>query len=393
MSPHSSDLDVVLTATAQIVVPELPRLPEGDAVDSPNSATPPPPIEKDSTRSVSSSGHRPPIPPKDRRHSPSSALRFVSNNPELSTHSNGLPKDRSRRRHPHPIMNQLASLKHWFVESAKRAKSPGIKSDVSTLKTPQNKSPAEPRRSPANAGTHQASTSTVSPKPPAPASLNPRAHMKAHHRSSLSPTPLTPHSSYRRPSAGLRGRKSTSSSVSSVRSIHHVHTHSKASSTSSTSNSVASTALTHRVSRSPHTSVKVLPATPITATFPSNIRLVRTAPSPIATHYNESATFGVFPASPGLVFAKRKKTPFRGPMLNIGATSGGSPARGRDSGTGSRSTSVPRRRSGELPQVGEEDEDEIEEVEAFSPIAGDGEETVVEGREEGMTGWVDYAGH
>ncbi|MCJ1474679.1 hypothetical protein MMC13_003339 [Lambiella insularis] len=389
---HRSSPEGFLIPTAQIVLPELPHLPEGDIVNSPKSATPPPPIEKDSARSLSSSRHRPPIPPKDRRHSRSSALQLVSINPELSNNSNGFRKDRPRRRHPHPIMNHLASLKHWFVESAKRAKSPGTKSDASTLKTPQDKSPAEPRRSPANAGTRQASTATVSPKPPVHPPLNPHSHIKPHQRSSLSPTPLTPHSSYRRSSAGLRGRKSTSSSVSSVRSIHHVHTHSKASSTSSTSNSVKSTALNHRATRSPHTSVKVLPATPTTTTFPSNIRLVRTAPSAIATHYNESATFGVMPASPGLIFAKRKKTPFRGPMLNIGASNGASPARGRDTGTGSRSTSVPRRRSGELPQVGEEDEDEVEEVEAFSPVPDDGEETIVEGREEGTTGWVEYVG-
>ena len=89
-------------------------------------------------------------------------------------------------------------------------------------------------------------------------------------------------------------------------------------------------------------------------------------PPPISTHYNEAASFGPM-VSPGLTFAKRKKTPFRGPMLHINPSR--SPAgRGRDSGTGSRSTSVAGRRSGELvPPVQEENEDEIEEVESFSP--------------------------
>ena len=80
-------------------------------------------------------------------------------------------------------------------------------------------------------------------------------------------------------------------------------------------------------------------------------------------------------------------------MLHIGATGSESPARGRDGGNGSRSTSVTRRRSGEIIKIEEEDEDEIEEVEAFSPIVGDVDETIAEGREEGMVGWVDYSGH
>jgi len=80
-------------------------------------------------------------------------------------------------------------------------------------------------------------------------------------------------------------------------------------------------------------------------------------------------------------------------MLNIGGTTGGNPARVKDSGNGSRSTSVTRRRSGEIIKIEEEDEDEVEEVEAFSPISGDVDETIVEGRDEGMVGWVDYSGH
>ena len=80
-------------------------------------------------------------------------------------------------------------------------------------------------------------------------------------------------------------------------------------------------------------------------------------------------------------------------MLNIGGTTGGNPTRVKDGGNGSRSTSVTRRRSGEIIKIEEEDEDEVEEVEAFSPIVSDADETIVEGREEGMVGWVDYSGH
>ena len=74
-------------------------------------------------------------------------------------------------------------------------------------------------------------------------------------------------------------------------------------------------------------------------------------------------------------------------MLNIGGSSPSSARRDSGTGPGSRSGSVPRRRSGELiAPIGEEDEDEVEEVESFSPVLGDAEETLVEGREQGMPG-------
>jgi hypothetical protein len=69
-----------------------------------------------------------------------------------------------------------------------------------------------------------------------------------------------------------------------------------------------------------------------------------------------------------LIFAKRKKTPFKGPMLSVSTTGGGSSR--RDSSL-PRSSSAAGRRSGEI--IEEEDEDEIEEVDAFSPIVEPGE--------------------
>ena len=274
-------------------------------------------------------------------------------------------------------MNQLASIKHWFLESAKRARSPASKSDSSTLKSsPQERKssvgPRRPTNKPTNnngniltvtPGRHFSGASYPGPRIPTPK-----------HSVSLSPAPITPRSSYRRSSGGLRGRKSTSSSVSSIRSIHHVPTHSKASSTSSASNSVHSSAPFSKGSRSPHPSIKVLPTTPTVAAFPSNIRLVRAPPN-----YNESANF----ASPaGLVFAKRKKRPFRGPALAIGTSNNGSPGgRPRDSSVGgSRSASAVGRTSGEI--IEEEDEDEVEEVDTFSPVAAEAEETIWEGGKE-----------
>lgn len=375
---------------AQIILPELPRLPEGMALESPTSPTPPPPIEKDSIHSTSPS-RRPLPPPKERRRSRGSTLQIQlasSSNQNLSVPINGR---RQPRRHQHPFMSQLASIKQWFLESAKRARSPGHRNDASSFKQPSEKSSAEPRRSPTAESQRPPLTQSKQASPPNTLP-RPLVTTPQQQRLSLSPAPQTPRSSYRRSSAGLRGRKSTSSSVSSIRSIQHVHTHSKASSTSST-NSVQSSALPSstgggRSSRSPHTSVKVLPATPTTSAFPSNIRIVRSSP------FNESAfpPPGTATSPGGLVYAKRKKTPFRGPMLNLnanalsggGASSGGAGASGRrrDSSVGTnRSVSVKGRRSGEI--IEEEDEDEVEEVDVFSPLAMEADETIWEGEERG----------
>ncbi|GAB1213976.1 hypothetical protein ATERTT37_003132 [Aspergillus terreus] len=117
---------------SQLAVPELPILPEPIPTKpveptAPNntSTPPPPPIDKDSIRSASSTRRRPQPPPKDRRRSRPSTLHMSASQPELNQHSNGLFRRRTRRQYP--IISQLASLKHWFVESAKRAKSPHSK--------------------------------------------------------------------------------------------------------------------------------------------------------------------------------------------------------------------------------------------------------------------------
>lgn len=336
----------------------------------------------------------------------SSTLQLVHTNPDLLK-PNGYPKRRSGKKQQSGFINQLAHIKHWFVESAKRAKSPSAKSEASTLKVPQEKrSPPQPSRSPTLGTSSRNAPATITPSRQSLASYpTPPRISAAKQRSSLSPGPLTPRSaSYRRASTGLRGRKSTSSSVSSVRSMHRPPAHSKASSTSSTTNSVTSSAVHHNSTKSlsgnhrissPHTSVKVLPATPTFGSFPSNVRLVRNPP---AHNYNEA--FGPPPGAP-LVFAKRRKTPFRGPALNLGtainsyspsssrAASGvGGPSRSRDQSVGShRSASAAGRRSGEI--IEEEDEDEIEEVDTFSPLPAEVEvvwETKTE--EDGSGEWV-----
>ncbi|OCK73394.1 Pkinase-domain-containing protein [Lepidopterella palustris CBS 459.81] len=349
-------------------ISDLPRLPETQT--SPDSDPAPPPIEKDTIRSASSSRTRPPLPPKEVRRSRSSMLQVVQSNPDLLNPNGFVPK--RRQKYQQPFINHLTSLRNWFKESAKRARSPNSKASSGTSpKVAQGKNSPDARR--------QSSTGTPSNRNSA--HVRPDLHTRAAFpqrprvsttastgsakRPSLSPSPLTPHSSYRRSSAGLRGRKSTSSSLSSIRSIHHHHSHSKASSTSSASLASPSVSTASKAGKSPHTSVKVLPATPTTSSFPSNIRIVR-APA----NEGGAAFGGLPPPSPGLIFAKRKRSPFKGPMLNV--NSHGSPSTSRQrSENNSRSASVQGRRSGEI--IEEEDEDEVEEVDEFSPVMRPGE--------------------
>ncbi|KAL8740864.1 MAG: hypothetical protein Q9190_006478, partial [Brigantiaea leucoxantha] len=219
-------LDLPNLSIAQLVLPELPKLPEGLTLDSPGSATPPPPIEKDHVRSGSSSRHRPLPPPKEKRRSRGSTLQLAAVNHELLSPSNGLSKRRSgRRQSKHAFINQLASIKHWFIESARRAKSPSTKGEVSMLRPPlEKRSPSEVRRSPALSDSQRLSPTVTAPQyqqqPRAVYQPRPRIATTPRQRASLSPAPVTPRSSYRHSSggtAGLRGRKSTSSSVSSIR--------------------------------------------------------------------------------------------------------------------------------------------------------------------------------
>ena len=76
-------------------------------------------------------------------------------------------------------------------------------------------------------------------------------------------------------------------------------------------------------------------------------------------------------------------------MLSLGTSSASSPnGRPRDLSVGaSRSASAAGRRSGEI--IEEEDEDEVEEVDAFNPVAAEAEETIGDvGREVEDEGWV-----
>jgi len=392
---------------SQLAVPELPALPEPLPVQ-PTDLTTPPIFDKASVCSNTSTSvrRRPVPPPKDKRRSRPSMLHVSASQPELAQR-HGIFRRRTKHRH-NPIISQLASLKHWFVESAKRARSPHAKSASSRKFLSDKFSPAKsqdsgkkpPSSSPADNLSEDVVTPTQVRRISATSSLAPssasyRQHRHSYprqprtlntsvagNRNSLSPSPITPRGSYRHSSVGLRGRKSTSSSVSSIRSIHHTRAHSKASSLSSNSVDTVATP-TARISKSPHSSVKVLPATPGgSGHFPSNIRLVR-GPSgghreipenPGPSAFNEAAPVPFLHSpSSSLVFARRKRSTFKGPMIHtsnlVAPGMLSSPIPGQYDGE----PNVLGRPATRKSQIIEEEEDaedieeEIEEVDDFGP--------------------------
>ncbi|KAJ5760120.1 hypothetical protein N7520_007276 [Penicillium odoratum] len=389
---------------SQLAVPELPALPEPLPVQTTElKSAPPTPLDKDSIHS-STSTRRPVPPPKDKRRSRPSMLHVSASQPELAQHHGLFRRRTTANRRHNPIISQLASLKHWFVESAKRAKSPSAKS-AGSRKFTDKFSPAKNQDSGKKASSLPASVepteevvtptqikriSNASSLAPSSASYRqnrhsyprqPRALNTSHssNRNSLSPSPITPRGSYRRSSAGLRGRKSTSSSVSSIRSIHHTRAHSKASSISSNSVDTVATP-TARIARSPHSSLKVLPTTPgASARFPSNIRLVRgSTPREFGDHlvpgpsnFNEGVPAPLlYSPSSSLVFARRKRSAFKGPMLHTSnlMTPGGmvhSPLPGQSEGSSELSVPVGRPAARKSQIIEEEDDEEIEEVDEF----------------------------
>ncbi|KAJ5709917.1 hypothetical protein N7493_009509 [Penicillium malachiteum] len=394
---------------SQLAVPDLPALPEPLPMEmSEQRSAPPTPLDKDSVHSNSSTRRRPVPPPKDKRRSRPSMLHVSASQPELAQHHGLFRRRTSNTRRHNPIISQLASLKHWFVESAKRAKSPSAKSSGSR-KFAEKFSPAKSQDSSKKTVSVPASVQPVSEEIVTPTQIKrisnasslapssasyrqnrhsyprqPRALNTGHssNRNSLSPSPITPRGSYRRSSAGLRGRKSTSSSVSSIRSIHHTRAHSKASSISSNSIDTIATP-TARISRSPHNSIKVLPTTPgASARFPSNIRLVRgpsgsrelsDRPAPGPSSFNEAApTPLLYSPSSSLVFARRKRSAFKGPMLNTSnlMVAGGmvhSHIPGQPEGTPVEAILPAGRPTARKSQIIEEEEDDedIEEVDEF----------------------------
>lgn len=392
------------------LVEEMPQVAEGNPDTPPLPTTtdyeigkPAPPDKLEPSRSRS----RPPPPPKDitnpsirrPRNASRSSTGILKNgtiNPDLLSPSYVPPPQRKKKVfYQQPLKEQLAMFKHWLKESAKRAKSP-----TNTEHSGRSNGPESPglfingkkhvaeegslRRdlTRISTGPSQGRTSSIGSGPdptqrqtlPARPRINTNASFESRKRQSLSPHTLTPHSTYRR-SSGLRGRKSTSSSVSSIRSAYpsvsgHKHTHSKASSTSSASlaspSGLSTTSGSRLGGKSPHNSVKMLPATPTNPTFPSGIRVSRRPlPSNLGTlpaFAEAKSAFGgpaPGPSSPGLsVFARRKRSIFKGPMANTASPSG----LGRVPITSkSRSGSQGRRSTEVIGGIQEEEEEEDEE--------------------------------
>ncbi|CAJ2500831.1 Uu.00g036840.m01.CDS01 [Anthostomella pinea] len=433
---------------AELAIPDLPNLPESRerGTFSPDTATPPPPIDKDSIRSVSSSRHRRPIPPPKEgilrsARSRGSTLHLVTTSDALGGHGvreQSAPQ-KVRKKPSQAIVATWKNWTHWIVENTRRHK-PNKRGSQSTPNLVhkdgqsggKGSKEASPRphtsKYPASGSGQVIASGQNSPgllngnakdpsrlggnpsKKPTPAPISTSSHpgsrlasSTSYKRQSLSPVPLTPRSTVRRTSTGLRGRKSTSSSLSSIRTMpHHHHSHSKASSTSS-NGSVSTTKTPLGTGRSPHHSVKVLPATPTSTSFPSNIRLVR-GPA-LSLNFNEGMPSGgslannppgspnpFGPGSPSVLFAKRKRSIFKGPTLSIGNSSGGRSGTTSSSHSRSASASGLGRRSGEIT-IQEEDEEaaefkgeeDVEEVDQFSPIIrGPGEkiEEIYEGEGE-----------
>ena len=392
---------------------------------SPDSEVPPPPIDKDSVRSSSTSRHRRPIPPPKEgllrsAQSRGSTLHLVTKTGEpLPVAPGKEPPQKVKQKPSRAIIAHWRNWKHWLVESTKRSRNlrqrrgsqstPNLVEQRKTGKLSKDPSPQpQTNNCTASAGSQATTPGTSTPgaksngtvlkvptlpvdgalhsassnQVPSPSPALPKLSCsRSYKRQSLSPSPLTPRSTMRRGSS-LLGRKSTSSSVSSIRSMHkHHHTHSKASSTSSTGSiSTTISKSTLQAGRSPHHSVKVLPATPTSTAFPPNLRLIRGPPLALFNEGMPSAMAGPSGNPPGspnpfsggaVLFAKRKRNLFKGPMLGGGAprTSSGSHSR-------SASTNGLGRRSGEIT-IKEEDEeyapeedlgDGVEEVDHFSPV-------------------------
>lgn len=426
-------------------ITDLPGLPEAGRSNvtlSPDSEKPPPPIDKDSIRSVSSSRRRPIPPPKEgvpgvlrSARSRGSTLHLVTTSDALESRAGisqgtDMVSNKIRKKSSQGFMTHWKNLTHWLFDSTRRHKgankrmthsTPDLRDKARAANSNKSKENSPRPHTGKTSSSHAPQAAAVSslppnlvangfPRKPIPLTQTPggavgsptgavfstpsgpavprRPTGGSYKRQSLSPSPITPRSTVRRSSAGLRGRKSTSSSVSSIRSMHHTHhhSHSKASSTSSTNSVSTNMSKTPmQTGRSPHHSVKVLPATPTTVTsFPSNIRLVRGAP---VTIYNEGVPSSLNtgrggsslaaspmmppPRSPnpfagsfggersGPFFAKRKRNIFKGPSLSFG---GGSARSNRGTPSHSRSGSADRlgRGSGEIGAVQEEDEEALE---------------------------------
>ncbi|KAF5020070.1 hypothetical protein F66182_7912 [Fusarium sp. NRRL 66182] len=363
------------------VVSDLPQLPEiGKEPEGTNADgdRPPPPVDKDSIRSVSTSRQRRPIPPPKEgmirsARSRGSTLHLVTTSEALASnasdeHHQQNGHERPRRRPSQPLISHWKNMTHWLVESAtRRRRGHARRTSQSTPDLHKKEGSAASNTS----GWKQCAKNSVGES--GLTNNTPPSNRYLLQATVVISLPLD--------------AKIDSSAVVSWTARPKVDVFlcvitSSTSSAASFSTSMSKTPLQR--GHSPHHSVKVLPATPTSVAFPSNIRLVRATP-PTLNMFNEGMPSEGPPQAPGspnpfasgIMFAKRKRNLFKGPTLNNFA--GPSSSQGqRNSGSGSHSRSASAsglgRRSGEITiqeeDEGSEEDDDVEEVDVFSPVIG-----------------------
>ncbi|KAK4148478.1 kinase-like domain-containing protein [Chaetomidium leptoderma] len=126
-----------------LAIPDMPDLSDLSKVAngnlSPDSEAPPPPIDKDSIRSVSSSRHRKPIPPPKEgvlrsARSRGSTLHLVTTSDALDANSSSQAGDskKVKKRPSHAIIATWKNWTHWLFESTRRHRNSNKRGSQST---------------------------------------------------------------------------------------------------------------------------------------------------------------------------------------------------------------------------------------------------------------------
>ncbi|KAL4722164.1 hypothetical protein ACLX1H_010939 [Fusarium chlamydosporum] len=373
------------------IVSDLPQLPEirdsgGLNVDSDQ---PPPPIDKDSIRSVSTSRQRRPIPPPKEgmirsARSRGSTLHLVTTSDALASnasdehhHQQQNGHERPRRRPSQPLISHWKNMTHWLVESATRRRRGHAR-----------------RTSQSTPDLHKKEGSTISSKD---GSSRPQtSKYPAATSPGTQPTASLPKGvvANGQKTAGANAQRSTSGIIISFTSHTEIDYSAVVSWTARPEVDVlfcVIRAIDSSPSSYPLESVFNKLSCVVFYIDVENTATARPFASPFGKGSSSNAHFSLIsveyspgppqaPGSPnpfasGIMFAKRKRSLFKGPTLN---SFGGPSQAQRNSGSGSHSRSASAsglgRRSGEIT-IQEEDEgsemdDDIEEVDVFSPVIG-----------------------
>ncbi|KAJ4344815.1 uncharacterized protein N0V89_012559 [Didymosphaeria variabile] len=380
---------------------DLPKLLESGTSPEPDADLPPPPVPKDHIR-TSDSSSRPPPPPKEmmRRRSQASMLQVVSTNPDLLSPNGFVPK--RRRKYQPPFFNHLtSSLRNWIKETSKRARSPGG-SKASSAKSPPSPTPPPPPR--IKTPPRQRKPQLERTRPPRRRhALNPRRRPapRIFVRETTVCVPCATHPTLLLPPFLRRSPRPQIHLL--IHLLHPLHAAPPPHALQSKLHLLCkhNLARAQRLRPRPPQVVQVAarkrqgsPCYADTHVVPNNIRVGLAVRGGLS---EGGAAFGQQPpGSPGLVFAKRKRSVFKGPglALNFGqgqglglqgssASASGAAGARREQQQQSRAQSTQGRRSTEIMGIAEEEEDEeeIEEVEEFSPVIGGVEEVFSEEEE------------